>query len=392
MRRAAFTEQEASPIAVSGVRGTRADEVVGWFVRQHGQAELAAFERRLQTERGFASSTALTLRRQLQGAVAAAGLPGPSTFVQDPDRVVAGIQRLATRGARCTLHRAIGYFLAMHAETLPPDTAARVEAALDTLPGRVAPKDHLVDRELGGSVKRVRPAPSFTGLDAERLCRLVAETAPAARRDRDGALVALNCWSGLAPGAFVELRWEAVLPALASDDAFPRISVTRNGWQHPIVLDRRAVTALERYWRASGEPTGGAIFRQANRGRRPMTVRGMSRVVMDYLGPAGLGGVDRRRLNAPFARALLDRGWDPKEVTDAFGYRRVATLWRHVRPVEEAQAQLRSVEWLTAQPSRAEIDSIGSGMPSDPMSPRRTTGQPPGDAMSGNAALGRAGA
>ena len=392
MRRAACTATEARPIARPGDRGARPDAGAGERARQHGQAELAAFERRLQTVRGLASSTARTLRRQLQAAVAAAGLPGPSAFVQDPDRVVAGIQRLATRDARLTLHRAIGYFLEMNAETLPPDTAARFEAALDKLPGRVAPKDHLVDRELGGSIKRVRRASPFTGLDAERLCRIASDTAPAARRARDGALVALNCWSGLAPGAFVELRWETVLPALASDDPFPRIAVTRNGRPYPIVLDRRAVTALERYWRASGEPARGAIFRQANRAQRPMTVRGMSRVVMDYLAPAGVGGVDRRRLNAPFARALLDRGWDAKAVADAFGYRRVATLWRHVRPVEEAQAQLRSVEWLTAQPSSAEIDRIGSRMPSDPLSPRRTTGRPTGDAMSGNAALGRTGA
>ena len=391
MRRAALPETAVRPIFLPGDRGTRPDDAVGWFVRQHGQAELAAFERRLQTERGLAPSTALTLRRQLQGAVAAAGLPGPSPFVQDPDRVVAGIQRLATRGARCTLHRAIGYFLAMSAETLPPDTAVRVEAALDAFPGRVAPKPHLVDRELGGSVKRVRPAPPFTAGNAERLCRIVEDSASSARRARDGALVALNCWSGFAPGYFVELRWEAVLPALASDDRFPRVPFRIKGRPFPIVVDRRAVTALERYWRASGEPARGVIFLQANRSRRPVTVDYMSRAVAGYLAAAGLRGVDRRRLNAPFARALLDRGWDPKAVTDAFGYQRVATLREHVRPVEEAQAQLRSVEWLTAQPSRAEIDSIGGGMPRDPLSPRRTTGRPPGDAMSGDAALGRAG-
>ena len=71
--------------------------------------------------------------------------PSPSAFVQAPDRVVVGIERLTTHNARLTLHRAIRYFLDMNPATLPPGTAARCEAALDRFPARVAPKLHLVD-------------------------------------------------------------------------------------------------------------------------------------------------------------------------------------------------------------------------------------------------------
>lgn len=362
-------------MALSGEEGRRLDlpddrvaqqhDVAGRPARQRGWDELTAFEGRLRRERGLAASTAQTYRRQLQAAVAAAGLPSPSAFVQVPDRVVAAIACLATHDARLKLHLAIQYFLEMNAETLPPDTAAWCGVALDGFPARVAPKPHLVDRELGGSVKRVRPAPPFTAGDAERLFRIVEETAPAARRARDGALVALNCWSGFAPGYFVELRWEMVLPAFTSDEDFARVPISKSNRTYPIVVDRRAVTALESYWRASGEPGRGAIFRQANRSRRPTTVPHMSRVVAGYLATAGLGGVDRRRLNAPFALALLDRGWDAKTLADAFGYRRAGTLWDHVRPVEEARAQRQSVEWLTTEAGDSGSSAADSGSSSD---------------------------
>ena len=184
------------------------------------------------------------------------------------------------------------------------------------------------------------------------------KTAPLARRARDCALMALHCWSGFKPGQIGELRWEAVLPAFVSEDQFPRVPTSIKGRVYPIVVDRHAITALEAHWRASGEPPRGTTFLQTTRSGKLTTASHLRHVVAGYLGDAELGGVDRRRLNAPFALSLRDRGWDEKVVADAFGYQRVRSLREHIRPVEEARAQRQSVEWLTANPSDAEINLV----------------------------------
>ena len=317
-----------------------------------------AFEQYLQTERGLASVSARTLRRHLQAAIAAAGVLSPFAFVQRPDLVVPAIERLYTHGARRALHPAIRYFLDMNANTLPSGATARCEAAFDRFPGRMVPQLHLVDRDLGGSDKRVRRAPPFAAGDAERLFRITEEDAAPARRARDRALMALHCWSGFKPGQIGELRWEAVLPAFVSEDQFPRVPTSIKGRVYPIVVDRHAITALEAHWRASGEPPRGTTFLQTTRSGKLTTASHLRHVVAGYLGDAELGGVDRRRLNAPFALSLRDRGWDEKVVADAFGYQRVRSLREHIRPVEEARAQRQSVEWLTANPSDAEINLV----------------------------------
>ena len=364
MGRAAWTALDTRQLSLFPDPDARPDESTGWTARQRGRQELADFEQRLQAEAGLAAASAADLRRQLQAAIDAAGEPRPSTFVQQPDRVIAGIKRRSTRPARLTLHRTIKYFLELNAAQLPPNTGARLETALEAFPGRVVPKPHLVDRDLGGSVKRVRRAPPFTAVDAERLCHLVEETAPIRRCGRDGALVALHCWSGFAPGKFGELRWEAMLGALASEDRFPRVPTAIRGQPYPIVVDRRAVAALEAYWRRSGEPTRGPIFPHTNRSGRPTTTNHLGYVMGEYLAAAGLRGVDRRRLNAPFARLLLDQGWDAKAVAEAFGYQRLRSLQEKVRPLEEIRAQHQAGEWLTAKHPDAETTMGRGGPPS----------------------------
>ncbi len=358
MGRAAFPKTDGCQLPLFGDPTAQLDIVTDWAARQAGQRELGAFEQRLQTEQRLAPTTAQSLRYQLQAAVDTADVPSPSAFVQAPSRVVEGIERLSKRAARRKLHLAIGYFLDLNGEILPPGTAARLETALDEFPARVTARPDLMDRDLGGSVKRVRPAPPFTAADAERLFRIVEETAPDTRRARDRVLMTLHLWSGFAPRHLVELRWEGVLPTLTVDHEFPRVPTSIRGREYPIVVHRRAIAALEQYWRASGEPPRGPIFLHTNRSGKSTTARYLGDVVKEYLADVQLSGVDRRRLNAPFAQALLDRDWDDKAVAEAFGYQRVRDLQEHVRSVEEAQAQRRSVEWLTANPSDAEINLV----------------------------------
>lgn len=128
---------------------------------------------------------------------------------------------------------------------------------------------------------------------------------------------------------------------------------------YPIVVDRRAITALETYWRACGEPRQGVVFLKTSRSGKDTTASNLGYVVTGYLDVAGLSGVDRRRLNAPFAVALLDRGWDAKVVADAFGYGQVRSLLDHVRPVREQQAQRQSSEIPTTRPP---VDGDGCPM------------------------------
>ena len=271
MGRAAWTALDTRQLSLFPDPDARPDESTGWTARQRGRQELADFEQRLQAEAGLAAASAADLRRQLQAAIDAAGEPRPSTFVQQPDRVIAGIKRRSTRPARLTLHRTIKYFLELNAAQLPPNTGARLETALEAFPGRVVPKPHLVDRDLGGSVKRVRRAPPFTAVDAERLCHLVEETAPIRRCGRDGALVALHCWSGFAPGKFGELRWEAMLGALASEDRFPRVPTAIRGqpylWgtnirssnKHGVLVSSADRGCRPPAWKAGGNPHRGLV-------------------------------------------------------------------------------------------------------------------------------------
>ena len=192
MRRAAHTESDPPQLGIFGDPAAQARLVDDLADRQQGRAEFATFERQLRTEKGLQPATALSLKRQLQAATDAAGVPSPSRFVQEPALVVAGIERLATRGARLTLHRAVGYFLSLFEKELPPGTAERCDKALAAFPARVSPKLHLVDRDLGGSVKRTRPAPPFGAGEAAHLYQVVEATAPPGRRAREVALLALE--------------------------------------------------------------------------------------------------------------------------------------------------------------------------------------------------------
>ena len=157
----------------------------------------------------------------------------------------------------------------------------------------------------------------------------------------------------------MDLRWETILPALASGDPFPRVPTLFRGRRYSIVVDRRAITALEAHCRASGELPRGPIFLQTNRSGKPTTASHLSYVVADYLDAAGRDGVDRRRLNAPFALSLIDWGWDAKAVADAFGYKRIRSLREHVTQSRRLRCSIGRWEWLTAKPSDPEVDMGG---------------------------------
>ena len=334
-----------------------------------GRAVLDEFEQRLQTHVGLEASTARNLRGMLQAMMQQSGQAGPVDFVQRPQLVVRGLERFALASTRNAGFRSLHHFLRLFESEIGPQVGTACMAEIESaFAGRVAPKEHLVDLNLGGSTKRVRRRVPFTLVDAERLLAAVGRDRSAWRTERDETLVALHIWSGLPPHSIRNLRWESIAWE-PEPDASLRVEAVVRRRPATLLVGERAVSHLRAFWRANGQPASGPVLRRVPDTPFPVSDPAASYIVRTACERAGFGGIDRRHLRAPYALWLREQGWDSYVLAQLFGYRRSRDLLEAVRPVEELRAQIESSELLTLSAAReVEADTLEAAL-ADPHSP-----------------------
>lgn len=112
------------------------------------------------------------------------------------------------------------------------------------------------------------------------------------------------------------------------------------------MVHRRALEAANALFRTEGEPSSGAVFCAAKRPFGPLSESAVADIVGKAATLAGFPPLDLRHLRGPLGLWLQHRGWDELRVSRAFGYERVREFRALVRPLEEANAQIETREFL----------------------------------------------
>lgn len=187
---------------------------------------------------------------------------------------------------------------------------------------------------------------------ADRLIEAAKHDADPWRAQRNVALVALLCWSGLPPGTIRPMRWESVCQWDTGPDGSMRVRRDVRGQMRALIVGAPAVERLQAFWRACGKPPAGPIFRRAPDVPHALNDGTAKYILQAACREADLRVIDRRHLRAPDALSLLDEGWDSRALALAFGYKRSREVLELIRPVEELRAQVRTTEQLTLERSR----------------------------------------
>lgn len=299
-------------------------EIARWGAECELRIELELFTKRLIEFQGYQASSATTHRKLIGAMVRESGRGTMGALCNDPPALAEAIARPEHRPYRRQLHLATQDFLRLLESELTPTVAEKCRAAIDAgFGGRTVPLPHLVDRELGGSVKEVRLRPPLDWADGDRIIDAIDDecsTYPA----RDRAMLAVLLRSGQTPGEAVELDWEFVLPLFGSDVEIGYILIEARMGEKRLAIHETARVALAELWRAEGEPITGPVFVSSRQPRSRLSTNHVSDIVREVVVHAGYPPIDRRQLRVPFARWLREvRGWSRLATAAALGLREV---------------------------------------------------------------------
>lgn len=320
--------------------------------------ELAAYQEALTRHLGLAPSTAEVQSRHLAAMVKSTGVGSVRALLTDGCLTVDAIRKPHREATRRARHLAVMDYLNLCGSGLEPSIVMATKSAIESLfAGRTTPRPHLVDRQLGGSVKEVRRRPPFGWLDGERLIEAARSGKGRGEPLRDAALLALHVRSGLPSSLVPQLEWQLVRPLMDDGGEMHAYAADIRGRRYELAITSDAVDALRSWWRVLGMPLRGPVFITSRRPPRRLSASQVSDIVRACCLGAGLPAIDRRRLRAPFARWLLNRGWGRRAVADAFGYERVRELDDLIRYLNEALAQVQLNEVLVMTVAEREVSS-----------------------------------
>jgi integrase len=170
-----------------------------------------------------------------------------------------------------------------------------------------------------------------------------------ARGDRDRALVALQCFSGLRPEEIVGLRWEDLATELTPDGYYGlTASVERNGRRVRLPLPGPAAVAVEALADAMGgtiKSLSGPVIRVRGRTVRALSYRAARAILQQACRRAGLRSIESIQLRAACAHWLRSQGLSDHEVAVVMGLTRVRSVDRLLRrhAALDAQRAVREV-------------------------------------------------
>ena len=146
---------------------------------------------------------------------------------------------------------------------------------------------------------------------------------------RDWAVIQVFLGAGLKLSELTALRVSDV----QMDTDQPALNINGD-LDHPsrtVPLDADVCEALQTYL-SERQADSGVEHLFVNRDGRPLSTRSVQRLLRHYARAAELDGLTTQALRYVYARNILERSGDLKEVTELLGHRHVATTIRYLRP------------------------------------------------------------
>jgi len=240
-------------------------------------------------------------------------------------------------------------FITVMGPGLGRDVAADLATLDALLPARPSAGWHTAGTLVAGaSGRRRRRGPTLTAADLELIVEAAAQ-ANAGHADRDRALVALHCFTGLRPEEAVGLRWQDITSEIAPGGHYTlMVTVERGGSERRLPVLGPAREAVQILAWTTGGPIGslsGQVFRTGRASTRAMSYRTARDVVTAACRKAGLPTMQACELRSACAYWLHVQGLSAHEVAAVLGVARVRTvdrlLERHL--ALDAQRRVRNV-------------------------------------------------
>ena len=175
-----------------------------------------------------------------------------------------GLIAQALREPRTTIARTTGrarllavqQFIRVMGRQLGRDPIADLEALDRQLPAARSTGWHTVGTLVAGTTRRRRRrGPTLGAADLHRIVDAAAESARVELRQRDRALVALQCFSGLRAEEIVRLRWDDLASELTETGFYgPTATVERNGRRLRLPLAEPVADAIRALGLATDAP------------------------------------------------------------------------------------------------------------------------------------------
>ncbi len=277
-------------------------------------------------------------------AVLASDMGLVARLLLDPAKPIAR----ATARARLV---AVQRFLVVVSPILGLDSATQLAQLDRLLPSARSSGWHDAGTMVAGEVGRRRQLrPTLDAVDLERIVEMAGTPETKAHAQRNRALVALTCFSGLRPEEIVALRWEHLSLESARTAPFGlTINAARRGRQVLIPVPSIATLTLAALADSlTSEPArlSGPVFRARSQTGRPLGYRTIRAVVCEACRRAGFPGTEAADLRSAFGWWLKAKGLSDHEVAEVLGLARVRSVDRLLRRHMELQAQRRVREIL----------------------------------------------
>ena len=296
---------------------------------------------------------------QLRAVMREAGSVDPlvtlRTLVADPALIAQALREPRTPIARTTGRarlRAVQRFIGLMGRTLGRDPAAGLTTLDVLLPARRSAGWHTTGTLVAGTPgRRRRRGPSLDAADLRRIVDATGMTAsPYAQRDR--ALVALHCFTGLRPEEIVRLRWEDLATELTVNGHYGlTATVERNGRHVRLLLPGPASDTVEALARERGgtvESLSGPVLCARGAPARPLSYRAARDVLREACRQARLPTVDSTVLRSACAHWLRTQSLSDHEVAAVLGLARVRSVDQLLRRHAALDAQ-RAVREMVAR-------------------------------------------
>jgi integrase len=223
-------------------------------------------------------------------------------------------------------------------------------AALDArIPSRRSRGWHTAGTLVGGTDRRRRRrSPTLDGADLQRLVKAAGETG-GTHAQRDRALVALHCFSGLRPEEIVQSHWDDFTIEVSAAGRYSIVvTVKRRGGSLDLLLPAPAADEVANLARSQAgviESLSGPVFCARGARSHPLSYRAARDVLQRSCRRAGLPTIDAAALRAACAHWLRAQGLTDHEVGAVLGLARVRSvdqLLRHHAALD-AQRAVREV-------------------------------------------------
>ncbi len=248
---------------------------------------------------------------------------------------------------------AVQRFIAVIGPKLGRDASEDLATLDALLPSRPVSGWHTAGTLVAGvGGRRRRRGPTLSLADLERIVDSAAHS-NSGHADRDRALVALHCFTGLRPEEVVGLQWQDVMTEIAPGGHYALVvNVQRRGTRHRLHVLGPAADAIRVLAWSSGGPIGalsGPVFRVGRTPGKAIGYRAARDVVSTACRSAGIPGVEAAELRSACAYWLHVQGLSSHEVAAVLGIARVRTVDRLLERHLALDAQRRVREVLGGQ-------------------------------------------